>query len=352
METPLNFPLLKKLTEAHGTSGFEHTIRQIIREEVADYADRIDVDNLGNLVVFREGYAAERKKVVVDAHMDEIGFMVTHIDDNGFVYIHTLGGFDPKTLTSARVIIHGRKPLVGVFGSKGAHSMTVAERNKAPKLDDYFIDTGLPKEEVEKFVSVGDSVTRVQETIEIGDCINGKSIDNRLSVFALIEVVKRIEKTPHDFYAVFSVQEEVGVRGAEVAAKYINPDFSIVLDTTIANDLPGQPGKNHISKLGSGAAIKLMDGSFICDIRMVDFLKTTADRNDISWQTDLINMRGGTNGGMLQRAGVTGSIAGGISFPTRYLHQTTESAHKADIQAVIDLCVAAIETLDKHHWEL
>jgi endoglucanase len=230
--------------------------------------------------------------------------------------------------------------------------MTPAERSKAPKLDDYFIDTGLPKEEVEKFVSVGDSVTRVQETIEIGDCVNGKSIDNRLSVFALIEVVKRIEKTPHDFYAVFSVQEEVGVRGAEVAAKYINPDFSIVLDTTIANDLPGQPGKNHISKLGSGAAIKLMDGSFICDIRMVDFLKTTADRNDISWQTDLINMRGGTNGGMLQRAGVTGSIAGGISFPTRYLHQTTETAHKTDIQAVIDLCVAAIETLDKHHWEI
>jgi len=202
--------------------------------------------------------------------MDEIGFIVTHIDDNGFVRFHTLGGFDPKTLTAQRVIIHGKKDVIGVMGSKPIHVMTAEERTIMPKTTDYFIDLGMDKKAVEKIVKVGDPITRERGLIEMGDCVNCKSLDNRLAVFILIESLRYLKgkNVPMDIYGVFTVQEEVGVRGASVAALAIHPDFGFGLDTTIAFDVPGAKPEEMITKLGDGVAIKIMDSSTICDYRM------------------------------------------------------------------------------------
>jgi len=179
----LNIPLLKEICETAGAPGYEQRIREIVLREIKGLADEVSVDNMGNVTAIKKG--RERKKVMIAAHMDEIGFMVTHIDDNGFLRFHTLGGFDPKTLTAQRVIVHGTKDLIGVMGSKPIHIMTADERNKVTAITDYFIDLGMPKEEVEKYIRIGNPITRQRELIEMGNCVNCKSIDNRVSVFIL-----------------------------------------------------------------------------------------------------------------------------------------------------------------------
>ena len=166
------------------------------------------------------------------AHMDEIGFMVTNIDDNGFIRFHTLGGFDPKTLTAQRVVIHGKKSVIGVMGSKPIHLMKSEERKTELQIEDFFIDTGMSGEEVKKIIAVGDPITRERELIEMGNCINCKSLDNRISVYVLIEVLKTLKEPQTDVYAIFTVQEELGLRGAQVASHQIDPDFGLAIDTT------------------------------------------------------------------------------------------------------------------------
>lgn len=270
----LNIGLLKTLCETPGVPGFEKKVRDIVIEQMSGLADDLVVDNLGNVSVLIKGkHNPEGKKVMLAAHMDEIGFIVTHIEEGGFLRFHTLGGFDPKTLTAQRVVVHGTKDLIGVMGSKPIHVMSPEERNKMPKTTDYFIDLGMKKEEVEQYVKVGDPITRERELVEMGDCVNCKSIDNRVAVFILIEALKQLGDAPYDVYGVFTVQEEVGLRGASVAAHTIDPDFGIAIDTTIAYDVPGAQPHEQITALGEGAAIKIMDGSVICDYRMVDFLK-------------------------------------------------------------------------------
>jgi endoglucanase len=319
-------------------------------EELEGLVDQVEVDNMGNVYAIKKGKSD--KKVMIGAHMDEIGFMVTHIDDKGFIRFHTLGGFDPKTLTAQRVIIHGKKDVIGVMASKPIHVMTQDERNKVAKLSDYFIDTGLTPEEVKDLVKIGDSVTREREFIEMGQCVNSKSLDNRLAVFILIEMFKNLKgkEVPYDIYGVFTVQEEVGVRGANVSALKINPDFGFGLDTTIAFDLPGAAAHEMITKLGEGTAIKIMDASTICDYRMVEFMKNTADKHKIKWQPEILTA-GGTDTAGIQRMTQGGSIAGAVSIPTRHLHQVIEMANKEDIQASIDLLTACVSELDQHDWK-
>mgnify|MGYP006233371651 FL=1 len=288
---------------------------------------------------------------MIGAHMDEIGFIVTHIDDNGFIRFHTLGGFDPKTLTAQRVIVHGKKDIIGVMASKPIHVMTPEERNKIAKTKDYFIDTGLTADEVKEIVSVGDAITREREFIEMGNCVNGKSLDNRLAVFILIETLKNLKdkEVPYDVYGVFTVQEEVGIRGANVSALRINPDFGFGLDTTIAFDLPGAAAHEKITELGKGTAIKIMDASTICDYRMVKFMKETADKHNITWQPEILTA-GGTDTAGIQRMTEGGSIAGAVSIPTRHLHQVIEMAHKDDIQGSIDLLTACMTDIAAFDW--
>lgn len=346
---PLNIKLLKEICEIAGAPGYEQRIRELVIKEVEPLVDEIKTNNLGNVYAIKKG--ENSKRVMVGAHMDEIGFIVTHIDDKGFVRFHTLGGFDPKTLTAQRVIVHGKKDLMGVMGSKPIHVMTSEEKSKLPKTTDYFIDLGLPKEEVEKLVKVGDPITRYSELMEMGECVNCKSIDNRVSVFILIETLRNLKdkKVPFDIYGVFTVQEEVGLRGANVSALDIKPDFGFGLDTTIAYDLPGAQAHEEITKLGKGTAIKIMDASTICDYRMVDYMKQTANKHKIDWQPEILTA-GGTDTAGIQRMNEGGAISGAVSIPTRHLHQTIEMAHKKDISDSISLLEKCLMELDSFNW--
>lgn len=332
-----DFNRLKIISETPGTSGFEHVIRKFIVDEIAPLADNVEVDNMGNLVVFKKGHSSE-KKVMVAAHMDEIGFIVSHIDDNGFIRFLPLGGFDPKTLTAQRVVVHGKRDIVGVMGSKPIHIMKAEERKKTVEIDDYFIDTGYEAEELKKYIEPGNAITRQRSLIEMGNCYNGKSLDNRISVYILEQTLKLFahKKPAFDTYAVFTVQEEVGLRGAHVATQSIEPDIAIGLDTTIAFDTPGAQPHEQVSALGKGVAIKIMDASVICDVRMVEFMKNIAEKHQIQWQTEMLPA-GGTDTGSLQRMVRGGAIAGAISIPTRHIHQVIESVSKSDVIHAVNL---------------
>ncbi len=347
----INVGLLKEICEIAGAPGFEQRIRSFIIEQAKSLVDDIQIDAMGNVIAFRKGKV--NKKVMVAAHMDEISFIVTHIDENGFIKFHTLGGFDPKTLTAQRVIVHGKKDIPGVMGTKPIHVMTPEEKNKAPKINDFFVDTGLSEAEVKQSVQIGDPITRERSLIQMGDCVNSKSIDNRVSVFILIEALRELKEVqlPYDLYAVFTVQEEVGIRGAITSASGINPDFGIGLDVTMAYDLPGSSPHEMVTELGKGTAIKVMDGSIICDFRMVHFMKEVAMRNSIPFQLEILTA-GGTDTAGLQRSGRGGAIAGAISIPCRYLHQVIEMAHKHDITHSINLLKACLTEIDQHEWSL
>jgi tetrahedral aminopeptidase len=345
----INVELLSKTCETPGAPGFENKVRKLVISKIKKHVDSIEIDNMGNVIALKKG-ESDAKKVMIGAHMDEIGFIVTHIDNNGFVKFHPLGGFDPKTLTSQRVIIHGKKDIIGVMGSKPIHVMTPEEKNKVPKITDYYIDLGISKKEVEKVVTVGDSITRQRELIEMGDCVNCKSLDNRIAVFILMEVLAKMKKPAYDTYAVFTVQEEVGIRGAQVATQKIQPDFGFGLDTTIAYDVPGAAEHEKITSLGKGVAIKIMDASTICDTRMVKFMQNQATANNISWQNEILTA-GGTDTASIQRMTPGGSIAGAFSIPTRHIHQVIEMVHKSDVKNCIDLMDICLGKLDQTDWK-
>jgi len=349
----VDIPLLTRICEAPGAPGSEKKIRELILKELTGLADEVRVDSMGSIVALKKGRSSQ-KKCMAAAHMDEIGFIVTHIDDQGFVRFNPVGGFDPKTLTSQRVIIHGRSDVMGVMGSKPIHIMSPEERTKSVKITDYFIDTGMTRAKLVKQVEVGDFITRHSPLVELGDCVNVKSLDNRASVFVLIETLRSLKKQKakpaYDFYAVFTVQEEVGLRGAQASTIEIQPDFSFGLDTTIAYDVPGSSPQERCTMLGKGAAIKLMDSSVICDYRMIAFMKDTAKSHKIKWQPEIL-AAGGTDTASLQRMAAGGSIAGAISVPTRHIHQTIESCHKKDLEACIRLLSACVRQLDKPDWK-
>jgi len=345
----LDISLLKEICEVAGAPGYEQRVRDLVIREISPLVDEVKINNLGNVYAIKRGKT--NKKVMIGAHMDEIGFIVTHIDDNGFVRFHTLGGFDPKTLTAQRVIIHGKEDVIGVMGSKPIHVMTQEEKTKNLKTTDYFIDLGMPKEKVLELVEVGNPITRYSQLLEMGECVNCKSIDNRVSVFILIETLRRLKDkaVPFDVYGVFTVQEEVGLRGANVSALDIKPDFGFGLDTTIAYDLPGAQAHEVITKLGEGTGIKIMDSSAICDYRMIAFMKAIADKHQIKWQPEILPA-GGTDTAGIQRMNEGGAISGAISIPTRHLHQVIEMAHKADISASIALLESCLLELDQFDW--
>ena len=345
----INIDLLRDVCRIPGAPGYEQRVRDFVIETVSPYVDEVNTDAMGNVIAIKKG--SSEKKVMVAAHMDEISFIVTDIDKDGFVRFHTLGGFDAKTLTAQRVIIHGRKDVIGVMGTKPIHVLTPEERSKAPKTTDFFIDTGMSADEVKKLIRVGDTITRERELIEMGDCVNSKSIDNRVSVFILIETLKNLQnkEVPYDIYAVFTVQEEVGMRGAIAAASGIEPDFGIALDVTLAYDLPGSSSHEMISQLGEGTAIKVMDGSVICDYRMVNYLRELAEREGIKHQMEILTA-GGTDTAGIQKYAKGGAIAGAISIPTRYLHQVIEMSNKEDIHNTILLLEAALSNLNTYDW--
>jgi endoglucanase len=345
----INVDLLRKVCEIPGAPGFEQRIREFVINQARPLVDELKIDAMGNVLAIKKGKGD--KRVMVAAHMDEIGFIVTHIDEDGFIRFHTLGGFDPKTLTSQRVIVHGKEDLIGVMGCKPIHLMKPEERNKQLPINEYYIDLGMPRDEVVKLVSIGNPITRERQLIEMGQCVNSKSLDNRVSVFILLETLRELkdQEVPYDIYGVFTVQEEVGLRGAISSAHHIDPDFGYGLDVTIAFDVPGAQSHEQVTKLGKGAAIKVMDGTSISDFRMVQYMKEVADRHEIAWQPEILPA-GGTDTAGVQRSGKKGAIAGAISIPLRNMHQTIEMANKQDVRHCIDLLKCCLLELDQYDW--
>ena len=345
----IDVKLLSECCKVPGAPGYEQRIRTFVIDQLEGLVDDVYTDPMGNVIALKNGAGDER--VMIAAHMDEIGFIANHVDDEGFVRFQPLGGFDPKTLTAQRVIIHGKEDIIGVMGCKPIHIMTPEERNKVVKLNEYFIDTGLPAAKVKKLVFPGATITRERELIEMGDMVNAKSLDNRVSVFILLETLRALKKrkVPYDIYAVFTVQEEIGLRGATAAASGIDPDFAINLDVTLANDLPGAAPHEKVTHMGQGTAIKILDGMTVCDYRMVEFMKKTATKNKVAFQMEMLPA-GGTDTAGMQRHANGGSIAGGISIPCRYLHQVIEMCHKKDIKASIDLLKHCLLEIGKYDW--
>jgi endoglucanase len=343
--------LLKKLCEAHGVPGREEAVRTLVVSELKKICDEIRTDALGNVIALKKGNG-RGPKVMLAAHMDEIGFLVSHIDEKaGFLRIDPVGGFDPRVLMAQRVIVHTDKgDLIGIIGSKPPHILTEEERKKPLELKDLFIDLGLPAEEVKKRVSIGDFITLQQDFADVGNLVSCKALDDRVGVYVMIEAVKRAKKHVCDIYAVATTQEEVGVRGARVSSFNIAPDIGVALDVTVASDVPGAGEHEHVTKLGAGVAIKIKDSLSISNPKLVRRMRQLAEKKKIKCQMEILP-RGGTDAGAIQmtREGVAAIT---LSIPTRYLHSVVEAVHKDDIQAAVDLLAAFLETAHEADYSL
>jgi putative aminopeptidase FrvX len=326
--------LLRELSEAAGVPGREDNIRQIIERELKGRVDSISVDAMGNVITLKKGNARDRKKIMFAAHMDEIGFYVSFIDDRGFLRLQEVGGFDTRNLFARRVVVHTAKgPLRGVLNPTGKplHTSSPEERRAYKEVSEFFVDLGLPGKEVAKRVQVGDMVTLDATFVEYGHYASGKCLDNRVQVYIGIRTMQALKSVPHDVYGVFTVQEEVGLRGAFTSTYGIEPDIGICLDTTIASDVPGIPPEHRITTLGGGVGIKVLDGSVISHRGLVDEMVTLAKRNKIKHQLEILP-RGGTDAGAMQRSR-KGVKTVTLSVPTRYIHSVTETVHKDDVKA-------------------
>lgn len=342
----MDLGLLGRLSAAAGIPSREERVRAIVREAISDLVDETRIDALGNLIAVKRAAApaAERReRIMVAAHMDEIGFLVRHIDEKGFVRVHNTGGFDTRNLFARHVIVWTRDgDLPGILypGTRPVHIANEEERKKIPEVKDFFVDLGLPLDEVQARVRVGDPVTLVQEMRPVGNFVSGKDMDDRVAVFVLIEALKALREKPlpHDLYAVFTTQEEVGLRGAQVSAFGVEPTVGIALDTTLAVDIPGTPTEEAVTRVGAGVGIKVMDSASISTRWLVDEFTALAERHSIPYQLEVLPL-GGTDASAIQRsrAGVP-TIT--LSVPTRYIHTVVEACHVADIQATIDLLVA------------
>jgi len=332
--------LLKRLSEAPGVPGREEAIRAIVREALQGHVDEIEVDRLGNIIARKRGSGP---KVVVAAHMDEIGFFVSHIDEEtGYLRIEPVGGFDARTLIASRVVVHTESgPLLGLIGIKPVHILTEEERKKEIRIQDLFVDLGLPGKEVKEKVRVGDPVTLHQTFAEVGELVSGKALDDRVGVYVGIEALRRLRSHTADIYFVGTVQEEVGLRGARTSAFQIAPEIGVALDVTLACDMPGVQPHEQVTKLGKGVAIKLKDSASISHPGLVRFLTRLAEEKGIPYQMEILP-RGGTDAGAIQLAR-EGAAVVTLSVPTRYVHTVVEAAHKKDIEAAIQLLVAFLE---------
>lgn len=341
--TPLNFELLKRLCEVPGIAGKEDAVRALVRDELAPLVDEVSVDALGNLIAIKRGSGGPR--VMILAHMDEIGFMVKHIDDKGFLRLQPVGGFDPRVLPAQRVLVHGfaGEVLRGVLGiaAKPIHLLDPGDI-KPPKVDEMFVDLGLSGDSVRKRVEVGDMVT-MDRTVEcVGNTVIGKAFDDRICVFQMIEAVRRLSKgTQAEVVAVATTQEEVGLRGAITSSHHVHPDIGVALDVTLAMDIPGTQEHDAVTRLGQGVAIKLMDSSTISNYRLVRHMRDIATESGITHQLEILP-RGGTDAGAVQRThGGVPAIT--LSIPTRYIHTVNEMCSVDDIEAAISLLAHYLE---------
>ncbi len=342
----INFDLLKRLCETPGVSGREEQMRKLAADEMRSLTDTIESDVMGNVIGTKKGTGGG-PRVMIAAHIDEIGFLVKHIDDRGFLRLLPVGGWDPRAMMAQRVLVHGfaGKVLRGALmpGVKPTHLLTPEETGKALKVEDFFVDLGLPGDQVRELVELGDQVTMDRTAERVGDMVVSKTLDDRLSVFVMIEALRKLKNTPitSDILAVATTQEEVGLRGATTAAYALQPDIGIALDVTLAVDYPGHVEAERVTRLGYGTAIKISDSSLLCHPKIVRHFRDIAEEKGIKYQLEILP-RGGTDAGGIQRSR-SGVPSFTLSIPTRYIHTVNEMAHVEDIQATIDLLAAYLE---------
>lgn len=341
--------VLEKLSDSNGVTGREDEIRNLMKDYLKPYVDEIHEDKLGNLIAFKKGKKGA-PTVMVTAHMDEVGLMVKNITNKGFIQFAKIGGIDDRVLLAQKVIVHTDKgPLDGVIGAKPVHIQKEDERKKVIESDRLFIDVGAEnKEEAEKMgVNVGDVVSFDTKFVRIGDkVVLGKAFDDRVGCAVIVEALKRLGKVDCNLYAVGTIQEEVGLRGATTAAFNVAPDVGIALDCTVAGDMPGVKEGDAPAKMREGPVVTVADAGLIAHPKVLRLIVDTAKENNVPVQLET-GIRGATDAARiaLSRDGVPSGV---ISVPARYIHSPAAIISIDDMEKAVDLVVAVIENVTKH----
>ncbi len=339
--------LLEALAVTPGIPGREHRVRDLILRETQGLFDETRIDPMGSLICIKKPTRPSDNplRIMLAAHMDQIGFMVRHIDDKGFLRVNPVGGFDTRNLFArlCTVCTDVRDPasdLPGVMnpGVRPTHIATDEDRKKVPDISDFVIDLGLPAEEVKAKVKIGDMVVLNAPVVHVGNTVVSQCMDNRVACWIAIRALQQLRDHACEIHCVFTVQEEVGLRGAGTSAYAVKPDIGIAIDTTLCVDTPGVPDEQRVSIQGAGAGLTVMDSSFISDLELYEEFERVAKENNIKYQRSILP-RGGTDSGTIQRAGA-GTRVFTLSCPTRYIHTVTEMVHKDDLYACRDLLAA------------
>lgn len=347
------YRLLKRLCNIVSPSGFEEEVRDIVIKELEPYADKLWVDSMGNVIAFKRG--SNEGKLMVAAHMDEIGLMIKHVTKNGFLKFTPIGGWSERILPGQRVLIKTLKGRIvrGVIGSKPPHIMKPEEAKQVIPMKDLFIDIGVSsREEAERLgVTPGAIAVIERDVVKLGnpDVVTGRAFDDKVGVVTMIEYFKNLSNHVVDVYVVATVQEEVGLKGARTAAFSISPDLGIALDVTIASDTPGAPEDEHVTKLGKGPAIKIMDGrsgsGVIAHPAIRDLLIKTAEEEKIPYQLEVLP--GGTTDASAIQLTREGVPVGTISIPARYIHSPIEVVNLNDVVNSIRLLLGFTRRVNK-----
>lgn len=337
---------LKALCALPGVSSHEEAVRAYIRDAVTPYADSIRVDTMGNLIVEKHGLTPGAKKLMVAAHMDEVGLMIHTITEDGYLKFGTVGGIDRRVLIGKSVLV-GERRLPGVIGLKAYHLTSAEEEKTVPKLKDFYIDLGAKdREEAASLVSPGDVAVFDSDSLEFGNgFLKAKAIDDRIGCAVMVELLK--ETLPMDCTFVFTVQEEVGTRGAFGAAFSVTPDIALVLEGTTAADLPDMPDRKKVCVPGKGPVVPYMDGGTVYDRALFELLRELAAQSHIPWQTKEF-LSGGTDASAIQRT-KEGIRVAGISAAVRYLHTPSSVASVEDCQNILVLArrfLQAVATME------
>ncbi len=331
--------MLQKLCNAFGPSGCEDEVREIIKTEMKKYCDEIFEDNIGNLICHKRGKLIDNKSIMLTAHMDEVGFIINYVTEDGYLKFQTVGGIDPNVLISKKLAV-GKNNVCGVIGTKPVHQNK--EGAEKLKISDLYIDIGVTsKKDALKYVEIGDYACFDSKYIEFGNnFVKGKALDDRVGCYAMINVAKRTPKA--DIYYVFAVQEEIGHRGAIVASKKINPSFAIVLEGTTCSDVPGTDEFGFSTHIGNGPALSIRDSGAYSDVNLTQQIFDFAHNNNIKCQYKQTTL-GGNDSSAVQISN-NGIKVASVSVPCRYIHSQSNVASLNDINAMEELIYTFIES--------
>lgn len=338
----MNIDLLKKLCDTPGLPGEEHKIRDLFIQEIEQHTKNIEIDVLGNVIAHIPG---KGPKFVLDAHMDEVGFMINHIDERGFIHITPLGGMDPRVFYGQRLTLWGKRPVTGMVGAIPPHISRNTNNMEVPDIEDCVVDTGLSVENVNRYLKIGDLGTFDTELVENDESVISKALDNRLGIFVILEALTRKKEINCDLYITATVQEEVGLRGARIITPVYEPDFAVALEGTVAMDVPGIPDYKSLANTGEGPEIRLSDRYLVAHRTFSFFITELAESNNIPCQLT-VKKAGSTNATAMQVTG-KGTRAAVVSVPVRYLHSPSSVAYKNDIESTVLLVAKLIENINR-----